>query len=180
MTTAQETKLQTTLTLAHHDFERGLNACAFFKTHNHDTGEDLVQDTFMKTWKYLVKGGKIEVMKAFLYHILNNLIVDEYRKHKTTSLDVLVEKGFEPSADNSESEQLLDRLDGKTALILIKRLPQKYQKVMRMRYVQLLSLKEMSLITGQTKNTMAVQAYRGLEKLKMLYNHPISVGHIYA
>lgn len=168
MTQAQETKLQTTLTVAHYDFEKGLNAHAYFKVHNHDTGEDLVQDTFMKTWKYLVKGGKIETMKAFLYHILNNLIVDEYRKRKTTSLDVLVEKGFEPSEDISE--RLLDRLDGKTALILIKHLPQKYQKVMHMKYVQLLSLKEMSLVTGQTKNAMAVQAYRGLEKLKMLYN----------
>jgi RNA polymerase sigma-70 factor (ECF subfamily) len=168
MTRARETKLQTTLTVAHYDFEKGLNSYAFFKVHSHTTSEDLVQDTFMKTWKYLVKGGKIETMKAFLYHILNNLIVDEYRKHKTTSLDVLVEKGYEPSIDNSE--QILDCLDGKAAILLIKRLPQKYQKVMRMRYVQLLSLKEMSLITGQSKNAMAVQAYRGLEKIKLLYN----------
>jgi len=178
MTQAQETKMQTTLTVAHHDFERSLNAYAFFKVHNHDTGEDLVQDTFLKTWKYLVKGGRIEIMKAFLYHILNNLIVDEYRKKKTTSLDALVENGYEPGED--VSEQLLDRLDGKAALVLIKNLPQKYQKVMRMKYIQLLSLKEMSLISGQSKNAVAVQAHRGLERLKILYDHPANIRHIYA
>jgi RNA polymerase sigma-70 factor, ECF subfamily len=167
MTTAQETKLQTTLTVAHYDYQKGLNAHAFFRVHSHETGEDLVQSTFMKTWVYLIKGGKIDIMKAFLYHILNNLIVDEYRKHKTTSLDVLVEKGFEPGVN--DSEQHLNILDGKGALLLIQSLPQKYQKVMRMKYVQNLSIKEMSLITGQSKNTIAVQAYRGLEKLKLLY-----------
>jgi DNA-directed RNA polymerase specialized sigma24 family protein len=40
---------------------------------------------------------------------------------------------------------------------------------MRMRYVQDLSLKEMSLLTGQTENTVAVQAHRGLAKLRVLY-----------
>ena len=167
MTPKQETKRKAMLTLAHHDFEKGLNKHALFKLNNREIGEDMVQDTFLKTWAYLVKGGKIDAMKAFLYHILNNLIVDEYRKHKTTSLDVILEKGYEPSEDHSES--LINILDGKTAMRLIGRLPEKYQKVMRMRYVQDLSLKEMSLITGQSKNAMAVQVHRGLTKLKLLY-----------
>jgi RNA polymerase sigma factor (sigma-70 family) len=109
-------------------------------------------------------------MKAFLYHVLNGLVIDEYRKHKAISLDTLIEeKGFEPSID--DSDKLLNILDGKTALLLIERLPEKYKKAMHMRYIQLLSLKEMSLITGETKNTIAVQIHRGLEKLKLLYNH---------
>jgi RNA polymerase sigma-70 factor (ECF subfamily) len=168
----QETERQAVLTLAHRDYAKGLHAHAYFKIQNRATGDDLVQDTFIKTWSYLVKGGQIDVMKAFLYHVLNNLIVDEYRKRKTTSLDVLLEKGYEPGADHTE--HLFDLLDGKTALLLISRLPERYQKVIRMRYVQDLSLAEMSLITGQTKNTMAVQVHRGLEKMKLLYNHTSS------
>jgi RNA polymerase sigma-70 factor (ECF subfamily) len=161
-----EKKLQDILTVAHHDYEKGLNARAFFKVSNHAVGQDLVQDTFIKTWSYLVKGGKIVIMKAFLYHVLNNLIVDQYRKHKTSSLDVLLEKGFDP-VDNSY-KRIPDILDGKKALFLIAHLPSKYQKVMRMRYVQDLTLKEMSVITGQSKNTIAVQLHRGLELLKSL------------
>ena len=115
-----------------------------------------------------MKGGKIELMKAFLYHILNNLIIDEYRKKKPTSLDVLLEKGYEPSVQG-ESTKLFNFLDGKTAILMIQRLPVKYQKIMRMRYVQELTLKEMALITGMSKNTIAVQTHRGLEKLKNLY-----------
>lgn len=169
MTPTQEKERKQILTVAHHDYEKALNSYALFKVSDRALGEDLVQDTFMKTWKYLVKGGKIDVMKAFLYHVLNNLIVDEYRKHKTTSLDVMVEKGFEPSVDHRE--RLFNALDGKALIPLILRLPEKYRKVMRMRYVQDLSLKEMSLITGQSRNAMAVQTHRGLEKLKILYKH---------
>ncbi len=43
---------------------------------------------------------------------------------------------------------------------------------MHMRYVRELSLKEISLITGQTTNATAVQLHRGLEKLKLLYTPP--------
>ena len=174
MTLKQETQRQVELTQAHQDFGKGLGLYAFFKVRNRAISEDLVQDTFIKTWNFLVKGGKIDLMGAFLYRILNNLVVDEYRKHKTVSLDALLEKGFEVGADHSG--RLFSVLDGKAALILIQQLPEMYRNVMRMRYLQDLSLKEISLITGQTKNTVAVQAHRGLEKLRLLYNISINRG----
>jgi RNA polymerase sigma-70 factor (ECF subfamily) len=168
MTASQIAKLQTVLTNAHHEYEEALTSRAYFKIRDKSVCKDLVQDTFLKTWRYLVKGGKVHTMKAFLYHILNCLIVDEYRKHKTVALDVLTEKGFEPSFDNTENH--LNFLDGEAVLPLIKKLPEIYRGVMRMRYVQDLTLEEISVITGQPKNTVAVQIHRGLIKLKLLYN----------
>ena len=170
MTTQEKTVRQAALTEAYLDHKKKLNSYAFLKVRNQAVSEDLVQETFTKTWKYLVKGGQVDVMKAFLYHILNNLIVDEYRKRKTLSLDAILEKGFEPASDASEN--ILDMLDGEAAMQLIQRLPPMYQNVIRMRYVQGLSLKEISLITGKSKNTMAVQVHRGLAKLKQLYVQP--------
>lgn len=167
MTTQQETYLRNTLTVAHNDYQKGLTAYAFFKVHDRATSQDLVQDTFLKTWKYLVHVGKIDIMKAFLYHVLNNLIVDEYRKKKAASLDDLIEKGFEPAT--SDSGRFFNMLDGKAAVLLIQRLPVKYQHVMRLRFVQSLSLNEISTQTGQTKNTVAVQIHRGVKKLKSIY-----------
>ena len=167
MTVQQEIQMKMLLTMAHNDYAKELKARAFFKVNDRALSEDLVQKTFLKTWNYLVKGGKIETMKAFLYHILNNVIVDEYRRHKASSLDVLLEKGFEPRVDYSP--QIINKLDGKGALSMIDSLPQKYQKVLRMRYIQDLTLEEMSDITGQSKNTIAGQVHRGLELIKSLY-----------
>jgi RNA polymerase sigma-70 factor (ECF subfamily) len=167
MTPKQESKRKAILTVAHHDYEKGLNLHAFFKVRDRATSEDLVQETFLKTWSYLVKGGNIDVMRAFLYHVLNNLIVDHYRKHKAISLDILLEKGFEPGI--VRNEHFISALDEKVVILLIKDLSDKYRAIMRMRYVQELSLKEISLITGQSKNTVAVQVHRGLKKLRSLY-----------
>jgi RNA polymerase sigma factor (sigma-70 family) len=158
------------LSEALHNYQRGMNSYASFKIHNQVTGHDLVQDTFIKTWLYLVRRGKIDLMKPFLYHVLNQLIIDEYRKRKTSSLDTLLENGFEPSFD--DSERTFNTFDGKAALLLIQHLPKKYEKVIRMRYEQDLSLKEISFITAQSRNAVAVQVHRGLTKLRKLYNRP--------
>jgi len=168
MTSKQEKKQGEILTVAYREHGIRMNSYAFFKLDNHSDGEDAVQDTFIKTWNYIINGGKIDLMKPFLYHILNNLIIDQYRKRKTTSLDYLLEKGFEPSTD--PTPQLFNFLDGQASMLLIELLPLKYQRVMRMRYAQDLSIKEISLITGQSKNAVAVQAHRGLAKLKLLNN----------
>lgn len=158
---------QELLTLAYHDYEKGLNLYSFLKLRDRALSEDLVQETFMKTWNYLVKGGNVEVMKAFLYHILNGLIVDEYRKHKTTSLDILLVKGYAPPAGHPEHH--FNILDGKAALRMIEKLPPKYRTIMHMRYIQDLSITEISVLTKQSKNAVAVQMHRGLIKLKVLF-----------
>ena len=144
-----------------------LGAHAYYKINDKMVSEDLVQETYLKTWTYLLKGGKIEKMKAFLYHVLNNLIVDQYRKRKETSLDFLLEKGFEPDFD--ENQSAADILDGQNAFTLIEKLPEPYRDVMKMKYVQDLTLEEMALITGKSRNTLAVRLHRGSEKLKQLY-----------
>lgn len=154
------------LTDAHRDFSRGLSRYANLKVDNAALSEDLVQDTFMKTWLYLKKTGKIDLMRAFLYHVLNRLIIDEYRKKKAVSLDLLTENGLELKA--IKSENIFNVVDGKALMLLIEKLPEKYRSVITMRYVEELSLKEMSSITRQTQNAMSVQVHRGLVKLKLL------------
>lgn len=155
---------------AHNDHESTLLRRAFFKTSNTELSQDLVQTTFLKTFAYLQRGGKVDLMRSFLNHILGDLIIDEYRKNKTSSLDVLLEKGFEPGSDGSDEYlRNINILDGKDAILLISQLPQKYEQVIRLRYINGLSLKEMALITGQSENTVAVQAHRGLQKLRKLY-----------
>lgn len=155
------------MTQAHASFEGALLQRALFKTNNNEVSQDLVQTTFLKTLIYLQKGGKIDLMRGFLNHVLNALIIDEYRKNKIASLDSLLDKGFEIGFNNSS--QVADIIDGKKIILLIPQLPPKYHKVIHMRYLKGLSLKEISTLTGQSENTVAVQVHRGIGKLKMLY-----------
>lgn len=149
------------------DYEKSLLRRSYFKVSNKELADDLVQTTFLKTWEYLVKHGKIDSMKAFLFHALNNLIVDEYRKRKPVSLDVLTGKGFQVSYD--DSEQMCNIIDGKMAIMLIPLLSKKYRDVISMRYIEDMPLKEIAALTSQSKNTVAVQIHRGLGKLAILF-----------
>ena len=106
---------------------------------------------------------------SFLYHLLNNLIIDQYRKRKTYSLDMLLEKGYEIGID--DSERLAEVFDGRIAFRLVDQLPKRYQNVLYMKYADHLSYGEISRRTGQERNTIAVQVHRGLAKLKQLYTH---------
>src|SRR5581483_9887815 len=126
------------LTNAHHDFARALSRYANLKVHNAALSDDLVQSTFMKTWIYLQKGGHIDLMRAFLYHALNHLVIDEYRKKKAVSLDLVAEDNLELDAFNSE--RLFNLIDGKALLLLIEKLPEKYRNVITMRYMNEFSL----------------------------------------
>jgi len=155
------------LTKAHCDFSRGLSRYARLKVSDTMLSDDLVQETFLKTWSYLQSSGKIDLMRAFLYHVLNRLILDEYRKRKAVSLDRLTEGGFELAA--VDAENILNVIDGKALMALIEKLPEKYRAIITMRYADDLSLKEMSAITHQSQNTMSVQVHRGLVRLQGLY-----------
>lgn len=167
MTQRDATQMRVDLNVAYHDYNKMLNAHAFLKVQSHELGEDLVQKTFVKMWLYLVKQGKVDQMKAFLFHILKNLIIDEYRKPKTLSLDALREKGYEPSVN--DTKKLINIIDGKAALLLIQKLPLKYQVLMDMRYGKDLSIKEIAADKQERANTVTVKLQRGLQKLKLLY-----------
>ncbi len=167
LTPKEKSNQKTVLTTAHNDFEKSLTNYACAKVSNRNIGEDLVQETFMKTWIYLIKGGKVHIMKAFLYHILNNLIIDEYRKRKTLSLDNLLEKGFE--IESPEPEKTPNFTSEKNVLLLVAKLPEKYRNIINMRYIKDLSLDEISIVTNQSKKTVSVQIFRGIEKLKIMY-----------
>lgn len=163
------TKQHELFTSAYHTHSHELARYARSMVNDRELSEDLVQDVFVKMWMYLLRKGDIVSVRGFLFHVLNNLIVDRYRKHKTWSLDTLVEQGYEPRTD--ESDRLVDIFDGKIVFRLIDKLPHTYQDVLRMKYAHELSYGEISRLTGQQRNTIAVQVHRGLTKLKELYNH---------
>jgi len=143
----------------------------FCKVNDMTLSEDLVQTTFMKAFMYLRKNGKIDVMRAFLFHVLRGLVIDEYRKNKSASLDLLIDKGFEPKDPRSD-RSLDNAIDARSSALFIEKLPEAYREVIRMRYLNDMSLKEISVVTKQSPNNVAVRVHRGLDMLRKLLVTP--------
>ncbi len=136
------------------------------KTSDRNKAIDIAQDTFARAWEYAAKGEPIVNMRALLYRIAHNLIVDGYRKKSAVSLDHLMEEGFDYGTNNTE--RMMDQLDGHETMKLLDKLDQKYRDVVIWRYIDELSVKEIAQITGETENTVSVRIHRGLEKIREL------------
>jgi RNA polymerase sigma-70 factor (ECF subfamily) len=107
-------------------------------------------------------------MRAFLYRIAHNLVIDHYRKKKPVSLDDLSEQGFDPGVDTTQ--QLENQIDGAQALKMLDRIPSAYRDVIFMHYVGELSVKEIAETLNESPNNVSVKIHRGLEKVRKLYN----------
>lgn len=163
---------------AHKDFADVLFKYAFVRVHHKGLSEDLVQETFLKTWKYVVAGGEISTMKAFLYHVLSGLIIDQYRKQKYVmySLDTLIEDGFDVSSD--EHKHIGESIDLKTIKIYIEKLPEKYKTVVSMRFIYSMSIEEISKKLNRTKNSVTVQLHRGLKHIQLFHRKRSEMGNL--
>ena len=143
----------------------------YFQTSNREIALDLSQDTFTKTWEYLRGGKEVENLKAFLYKVARNLIIDYRRKKKSTSLDYLVEEGF----DYSDTEDILlnkeDEFDSLKARDALEELSDSYKEILTFRFVDDLSIKEIAEKTGMTENNISVRIHRGLQKLNEELSH---------
>ena len=157
---------------SYEEFSDAIFRYALFQTSNKETALDITQDTFIKTWQYLQKGAEVENIKAFLYRVAKNLIIDHRRKKKSSSLDQILEAGV----DFTEEENVLEEKekdfekaqDKERVLKAIEKIDEKYKEILLMRYIEEMSIKEIGDILDKSQNHVSVMIHRGVEKLKKL------------
>jgi RNA polymerase sigma-70 factor, ECF subfamily len=138
----------------------------YFRIWNRDMAKDLMQDTFTRTWNYIRKGKKVNNLKAFLYKVANNLIIDAYRKKREISLDGLQQNGFD--VESHEQLRIERDVENSNALRLVEKLEPHHRDIIVMRYVDDLSIKEIADVIGQSENVVSVRINRGMKELKKL------------
>lgn len=138
----------------------------YFRLSDEEQARDIVQETFLKTWEYIGQGKEIKNIRAFLFSVAHNQIVDHYRKKRASSLEALQEKGFEPRHDTKE--KLFAAIDAKFVLATLEKLDAKYRDAILMRYIDELSIKEIAEILGESENTVSVHIHRGIQQLRKL------------
>lgn len=138
-----------------------------FRVSDREKAKDLAQGSFVRLWDYMSQGKEVDNMRAFLYRIANNLIIDEYRKKKDESLDRMRdEEGFDIGFDVMRDIETKD--EHAKAVALLECLPDKYREALVMRHVDGLSVKDIAHLTHETENVISVRIHRAIEKLKTL------------
>ncbi|MEX2054153.1 MAG: RNA polymerase sigma factor [Candidatus Colwellbacteria bacterium] len=161
-------RLQVEFTKAYDEYADAIFRHCYFRISDRERAKDLMQETFIKAWSYVLKRDEpIDNIRAFLYKIASNLIIDEYRRtRKTSSLETLQEDGFQIGIAEVITDNIGNKLESEYVLRVIKRIDGKYREAVIMRYMDGLSPKEISEITGETQNNISVRISRGVKQLK--------------
>lgn len=146
------------------------------KIKNRDQTEDIFQDTFIKVINSLQKGKYNEEGKflPWMMRIAHNLVIDHFRKqskiktikprHDFNIFD-LINDGNRGHDENMIRKQVHADLN-----MLIHDLPSEQMQVLKMRYFEDLSFKEISNLTGVSINTALGRMRYALINLRALAN----------
>jgi RNA polymerase sigma-70 factor (ECF subfamily) len=144
---------------------------------------ELTQECFLRAWDYVQKGETIDQIRPFLYRTLRHLIIDEYRKKKSVSLEGLVAasegdvEDLLPPDESNTIEAALVRHEGGRVLEALTRLDEPYREAVTMRYVDGLSPQEIGIAIGESQNVVSVRVHRGLKKLRDLLEPAVKNHH---
>ena len=140
---------------------------AYYRVNVKEVAEDITQQVFYKMWQYLLnENNKIDNVNAFLYQTTNNLITDYYRKaeRKNIAIDEELENKLPAETSNNNIvDRNIEIEKIKTALTYLK--PDQ-QKMITWRYLDDLSIKEISKISGKSKNAVYVNLHRSIKQLQ--------------
>ncbi len=148
---------------------------AIYLVKNESNAEDLVQETYLRAFKFLREDKEIGNEKAWLFKILINTFINQYRKEKKepSLVDFNSIESFHESIEEvalmspimeneTEFSKLLDD-DVKKAL---EELPDDFRMVILLSTVEGFSYKEISDIVKCPIGTVMSRIYRGRKMLK--------------
>lgn len=149
---------------------------AYFRVGTREKARDMTQDTFIKAWDYHSGGGVVREWKPLLFRILNNMIVDEYRKKKSVSLDEIeeahIERGTQLPEQLSEGglEEAIAQVDlGYDAQVLQKALAtlsETDREILTYRFIDEQSNLEIAKMLALTTDAVYVRIHRALKNLR--------------
>ena len=141
----------------------------YFRVYNKELAEDITQETFIKTWKYILAGQEIKNIRAFLYKVAVNLIIDNSRKKKEVYLEDVAQKESRESIrlSNMEAqEEIFKRFETKEIVKLLDQLSDSQKQVMIMRYIDELLPTEIADVLGESSNAVSVRINQATKKIR--------------
>ena len=158
---------------AYKEYSPGILRYIYLRVNDWNAAKDITQDTFFKAWRSIAEGNMSEIQnyKAFFYRIANNNVIDYYRKIKDLSLDEIEETEIEKIAF-VEAEQGRDfdlKIEKDKLGHYLSELRDEYKQVLIMRYINDLSIDEISQILDKRNGNIRILLHRAMRVLKKKY-----------
>ncbi|HEX9653229.1 MAG TPA: sigma-70 family RNA polymerase sigma factor [bacterium] len=158
----------------------GMYSLALRMTRNPLDAEDLVQETALKAFRYFHKFDAGTNFKAWVYRILTNNFINNYRRDKKAPMRAgmesvsfkLEEKGadFWDQVDDRNNQYNYDDLFDDEINSAFDRLPDEYKMVVLLSDVEGLSYKEIADVIAHPIGTVMSRLHRGRRLLQKSLN----------
>lgn len=142
----------------------------FFRVFSRERAQELMQEAFMKTWHYITAGTEVKNIRAFVYRVARNLIVDDIRKQHDIRIeniehhtypDITLAEIDAHTYDTIEKHLLLEEVWRALSL-----LSEEERDLIILRFVNDLSLSHIADVYGIHVNHVSVKISRAIKKLK--------------
>ena len=151
-----------------------LTTFAYHLTYNDEDARDLVQETFLKAYKSISGYTQGTNSKAWLFKILKNAYINDYRKKvkRPTEVDFEDFLKYLESSDQSASgpsdlrTDMYQNLIGDEVTVVINSLPMDFKTVILLCDVEGFTYEEISKITDIPIGTVRSRLHRGRKMLK--------------
>lgn len=165
----------------HHEFEREavpqmdiLYNYALRMTANPDDASDLVQETFMKAYRFWDKYEKGTNIRAWLFRIMKNTYINRYRKEskEPETLDYNEIQNFyntiryESADPNDLQEKIFGGLLDDDVATAVRSLPEDFQTVVILCDIEGLSYEEIAEFVDSPIGTVRSRLHRGRKMLR--------------
>ena len=146
---------------------------------NKQEAEDIAQEAFVRAYINLHSYDQKRKFSTWIYRIATNLCIDRIRKKKpdyyldaevagTDGLDMY----SQIAADEKLPEDVVTQMELQDRIQYeISRLPDKYRSVIVLKYIEELSLQEISEILDMPLGTVKTRIHRGREALRKQLNN---------
>ncbi|MCY9006577.1 RNA polymerase sigma factor SigW [Peribacillus frigoritolerans] len=146
---------------------------------NRQEAEDLAQEAFVRAYVNIRSFNITMKFSTWLYRIATNLCIDRLRKKKPDyylDAEVAGTEGLnmysQIASDMAKPEEEVESLElQETIQVEIIKLPEKYRSVIVLKYIEELSLKEISEILDLPVGTVKTRIHRGREALRKQLRH---------
>lgn len=146
---------------------------------NKQEAEDIAQEAFVRAYINLHSYDQKRKFSTWLYRIATNLCIDRIRKKKPDyylDAEVAGTEGLDMYSQIASSEKLPEETVEQMELqdriqYEISRLPDKYRSVIVLKYMEELSLQEISEILDMPLGTVKTRIHRGREQLRKQLNN---------
>lgn len=163
-----------------------LKTFAYHLTYNEDDADDLVQETYMKAHKFIENYAEGTNAKAWLFKILKNSYINEYRKKVKQPTQVnLDDVANLRSSDESKNqtyedlrEQIFDNALGDEVTVALMSLPEEFREVILMCDIENFSYEEIAKTIDLPIGTVRSRLFRARNMLKeKLKKYALNLGY---